>query len=181
MHPLKFRNALMGKLARWFDASDVERLADRAHFVLESIYTHVPPCVIFCLVSTWCNAWCTNRRFQQKGRCQLCLECHGEDSLEHYACCNFHWDVFARKTKQPNISRSVQSFFVLSAQNEDEMVLQACHVYAVKRAVDHRRYDTGIRSLEWVQNLIWNGHCTAAMFHRGLARRYAAIHAVANT
>ena len=53
-------------------------------------------CVVFCLIATWCNAWCTGRRFQDRsGKCHLCSLCGGEDSLEHYATCDYQWEVFA--------------------------------------------------------------------------------------
>eukprot|EP00973_Karenia_brevis_P089865 12399818-Karenia_brevis.AAC.1 len=172
LHPFDVERALSDKLVRWFGRSEARMLARRAQNVLNTIYRFVPPCVIFCLISSWCNAWCTSRRFQGSGRCQLCIECQGEDSLEHYAVCKYHWNAFACKLKQASLPRSLRRFLCLDATNVDEMIFMACHVFAVKRAVDIRRRETGIMHAEFVERLIWNCHRTAAMYHPSLAKRY---------
>eukprot|EP00973_Karenia_brevis_P031919 4405104-Karenia_brevis.AAC.1 len=77
MHPFCLVDALSVKFRRWFSDGDALALAIRARDVLNRIYTMVPPCVLFCLISTWCNAWCTKRRFQGKGPCYVCVDCQG--------------------------------------------------------------------------------------------------------
>ena len=52
------------------------------------------------------------------------------------------------------------------------MVFHACHIYAVKRAVDSRRGGDLVMNASYVYNLVWNAHQTAALHHKGLAKRY---------
>jgi len=70
---------------------------------------------------------------------------------------------------------SLSKFFVLEADNAELMVLQACQVYAVKRAVDIRHRASAISGADAVFSLVWQGHKTAAIQHSDLARRYAQI------
>ena len=166
------------KFARWFSEIEVPVLASRACRVLDLVRDHVPPCVLFCLIATWCNAWCTSRRFQNRGgECHLCSERDGEDSLEHYAVCPFQWEVFATKLRRPVYPRSLSRFLVLDAETIEDMVLHACHAYAVKRGVDTRRSSSLIWSADAVKGLLWQGHRTAMIHHNGLARRYLRIFA----
>lgn len=177
-HPFDLHEGLSCKLSRWFPSEEASLRAARACHVVNSIHKHVPPCVLFCLLNTWCNGWCTNRRFQiRSGRCSLCLGCTGDDSLEHYAVCPFQWDVFARKLRQPMFPLSFSRFLVLEAASVEEMVFHACHVYAVRRAVNSRHRESANMGEEYVRDLLWNGHKTAAIQHMGLSRRYALIFA----
>ena len=94
MHPFRFEHLLRGKLSRWFSGDGLDQVADQAIKVLNKIHRIAPPCVLFCLMATWCNAWCTARRFQsQESICHLCRECNGDDSLEHYAICEAQWEI----------------------------------------------------------------------------------------
>ena len=106
MHPLRFENALRAKLARWFEGDALDSAVAQARRVLNKIAQTAPPCVLFCLLCTWCNAWCTSQRFQNKdGACWLCQDCQGPDSMEHYAECPYQWIVAMKKLnmqKQPS-------------------------------------------------------------------------------
>eukprot|EP00973_Karenia_brevis_P014737 2012532-Karenia_brevis.AAC.1 len=150
-------------------------LSARAYQVLLGIRECVPPCVIFCLLSTWCNAWCTKRRFQSSGPCVLCQSCDGEDSLEHYAECPFQWQTLATKLRKPLHPQSLVRFLALAADDIEEATIQACHIYAVKRAVDIRRVGQEHTDTNDLQQLIWHGHRTAALYHSGLAKMYRKI------
>ena len=133
----------------------------------------MPPCVIFCVINTWCNGWCTEKRMQKSPvRCYLCLECDGEDSLEHYAVCTHHWFIFEQKLMRKRPHAPIASFFGFCAQTLEEYVFHACHVFAVKRATNIRRHQTGRMSGDCLQELVWNGHRAAALHHQGLAWRY---------
>ena len=135
-----------------------------------------PPCVVFCLIATWCNAWCTGRRFQDRsGKCHLCSWCDGEDSLEHYVTCNYHWEVFTNKLRKYSVERSLEAFLVLGCCSTDDKVFHACHVYAVKRAVDIRRKGGVLSSCQQAYNLVWQGHQNAALYHSALNKRYMHI------
>lgn len=178
MHPFDLVKELGKKFQRWFSEQDSLMLASRASHLLKTIHSLVPPCVLFCLISTWCNAWCTNKRFQGTGRCRLSTQCEGEDSLDHYAVCSCQWQAFSSKLKRSYRPDSIIHFFGLEAESTEDMVFHACHTYAVKRGVDIRH--RGINSPRDVDNdvagLIWNGHRTAALYHQGLAKRYLHIH-----
>ena len=153
----------------------MDSLAKRACRILNEIHTRVPPCVLFCLVATWCNAWCTKRRFQQEGPCQLLNGCSGEDSLEHYATCACHWGVLEGRLCRPRNPQTLRRFLVLTASTSDEMVIQACHVYAVKRAADLQRNGLCQSSAEEIGKLIWQGHRIVAMYHAGVEKLHSAV------
>ena len=75
----------------------------------------VPPCVVFCVVSAWCNGWATAARFQVKNsKCQAHVECEGKDDVRHYAKCPYLWNTFKACTGMYHIESSDRSFFLLS-------------------------------------------------------------------
>ena len=173
MHPFDFNQILAHKLSRWFSTDMVPIMVGRAVKLIACVHQHVPPCVLFCLLCTWSNAWCTTRRFQEsEAHCLLHSECDGEDSVEHYAVCKYQWNVFAAKLHRPNRPKSVCRSFALEEESADDMVFQVCLMYAVKRAVGTLRRERSTATHVYFK-LIWQGHRTAALYHEGLAKRYA--------
>lgn len=174
MHPIDLTEILTKKFSKWATEEDAVTMAVSAEQMLQTIHGHIPPCVLFTLICTWCNGWATNRRFQGSGQCLLHADCHGEDALEHYAVCPYQWNVFQSRLKKEVHSLSIASFLGFAAAQIEDMIFHACHIYAVKRAIDIRRHTPGnARSISGqVDGLIWNGHRTAALYHNGLARRY---------
>ena len=79
-----------------------------------------------------------------------------------------------------NIRRVATSVFPMSpprflgvlAEEVDDMVFHACHMYAVQSAVRSRWKDQIITGPDAVEALIWQGHRTALALHSGLRRRY---------
>ena len=63
MHPFDIEKEFTRQFSRWAATDDAEVFAKRAKCLLDVIQTHIPPCVLFCLIATWCNGWCTSRRF----------------------------------------------------------------------------------------------------------------------
>jgi hypothetical protein len=177
MHPFDLIRALSKKFTRWFSEQDAQMFAARANHLVQAVHSQVPPCVLYCLINTWFNGWCTNRRFQGSGKCLLSAQCDGEDSLEHYAVCSFHWKVFSKRLRRSCHPYSICRFFGLEADTSDDMVFHVCHIYAVRRGVDIRHRVTGgaAGSDDQVEALVWNGHRTAALYHPGLAKRYSKI------
>jgi len=62
-------------------------------------------------------------------------------------------------------------FLGLNAEDIDSKVLHACHMFAVKRAVDMRRREGTASTPAQVNALIWQGYKTASMYHKGLAKK----------
>lgn len=79
---LSLHKYLLRKLKRWYSRELSEAHARRAIFVLHFLRGQVPPCVLHAVFTTWTNAWCTDRRFQQDLRdCALCDSCKGKDEI----------------------------------------------------------------------------------------------------
>jgi len=124
----------------------------------------------------WCNGWCSGRRYQDRsGSCDLCVDCSGEDSLEHHAVCTYQWGFFTRTLRQPVGRLTLARFMALEDGHVENMVMQACQVYAVKRAIDIRHKQGTIRGALWTPRLLLEGHRTAALHHASLAQRYARL------
>ena len=73
------------------------------------------------------------------------------------------------------MQESLVHFLALGDGPFETLVLQACHVYAVKRAVDTRRHKKEILDSAGVSRLIFEGHRTAALHSAPLRRLYAQI------
>jgi len=176
MHPFVLKDALRAKFARWFDHTEVDVVTSHAITVLDRIYRIVPPCVLFSLLSTWCNAWCTPHRFQgPDGQCFLCSDCTGADVLEHYAVCKYHWRASAKRLRMNPEPRSLLRFLGLDPNHLHEADLQACHVYAVKRAADTRRRAQIRHPASMLDKLVWEGHKTVAAFSPAMCKRYRSL------
>ena len=135
-----------------------------------------PPCVLFCLMATWCNAWCTARRFQsQVSKCHLCRECNGNDCLEHYAICEAQWKMATSRLQLRRGAFSFQRFLGLDPEHFDEVELQVCHVYAVKRSVDARRHMPDDGNGSSPSRILWDGHKVVATHSTAMRRRYDQI------
>ena len=174
--PFIFQGMLQTKLSRWCSQTLASAYALKGTRILRNIAKHVPPCVIWNLINSWCNGWCTDRRLQIKSsQCFLNSGCHGEDSIEHYAVCQCHWRVFNSRFRKNVLTHSISVFLGFEADSIEESVLHACHMYAVKIAVDRRRWQGARLGEITVPNLIWNAHLTAAMYHHGLANRLRSL------
>ena len=147
-----------------------------AHYAIQQIsrlWNKIPPCVSFAVLNTWLNGWGTTRRLNiDIVECWLNCNCKLEDSLEHYATCDLHWEVLRSKTRvEPQ--RTFASFLLLAPLTTDELIMLACHVFAVRKAVYTRRLE-GIRtSSSTSERLIWAGHKTAMAVGRGINKVYA--------
>ena len=168
---------LEAKFQRWYANDNARIFAERAVTILKSIQQEVPPCVIFALLATCCNAWCTAKRFQGRTvpfACRLCSDCGGEDSLEHYARCPLQWQVFKNRLGRSS-DETLTAFMALDCDHVEDMVFHACHVYAVKQAVDTGRIRGIANSVVQASRRIWQGHRTAAIHNKSLSARYHRI------
>ena len=64
---------------------------------------------------------------------------------------------------------------VLDEYNIDNMIFRACHVYAVRSAIDLRHHENRRTGSDAAKKLICNGHRTAAMYSKSLLQRYRSI------
>ena len=64
---------------------------------------------------------------------------------------------------------------IRSEDSNVDRIFLACHVYALQRGVDIRHGQTGVANAELMDQLIWQGHRTAALQHARLARRYNGV------
>ena len=173
--PFSLQRMLEDNFARWFDEEGASIRAARAIDVLGKIHKHVPPCVLFSLIAAWCNAWCTAARFQGTDTCFICMHCEDEDSLEHYAVCEYQIQVFVDYFGRDPGECTLSLFLVLDECSLEDMIFHACHLYAVKSAIDLRHHENKKTDIRAVNKLIWTGHRTAAIYSKSLARRYRSI------
>ena len=144
--------------------------------LLEDVRNHDPPCVLVAVLKTFFNGWATSARFQTMDKvCLLCFDCDGVDSIEHYASCPFQWKVFADKFRTSMFPCSLPRFIGGYAVELDEKVFHAVHMYAVMSAFNSRKHAGIASGTDAIEALIWNGHRTAQLYHRGLEKRYKSI------
>ena len=104
---------------------------------LHALRGHVPPCVIFAVINTWLNGWCTARRFQ-RGEHHCCIgQCSGADELEHYVMCPFFRGCALHFLDINFRIASLAQFLGVDGVSGHSTVLTAIHMYAT-RAVVHR-------------------------------------------
>ena len=161
----------------WFEECEIRDMAEKAACFISVISGKVPPCVIFAVINTYLNGWSTGARHQKReNRCYLCVECVGEDSLEHYASCSFQWNVFASKFGRSVFPMTLPRFLGLYARDSEDAVKYACHMYAVRSAFNYQRFKIGTgASLSLVSVRIEAGYRTACLHCSGLSGRLAQI------
>jgi hypothetical protein len=150
-------------------------LAARTTHAIDTLKKLAPPCVLFNLVSAWCNGWATAARFQQKARCCLHTDCHGEDSLLHYLVCQYHRPTLASYAKVNAQCFNAADFLCLNCTDADTLAILAGHLYAVKRAADVGRYSGPCSSEQQLMKLLWGFHKVAAIQSSAMRRIYRHI------
>ena len=148
--------------------------SERSLHFLSDVCKHVPPCVMFSVIYAYFNAWPTDRRFQgNRKTCMLCIECNGEDSIEHYGCCQFGWRAFSELFNVSVFPMTLERMLGLNASSLDMKVFHAVNLYALYSATNYTRYHCPNACLECqVKKLIWHGHIKASLYHKGLRKRY---------
>ena len=163
-------------LREWFDEYEARRMAGRAVAFLEEISNATPPCVIFAVLNTYLNGWSTGARFQEKNsKCLLCIDCEGEDRLEHYGSCIFMWRDFARRYGKSIFPMSLARFLGLFAESHDLKLAHAVNMFAVRTATNFRRR-SGTRECEdKVHRLIGGGFKTACLHKGSLSKKLGRV------
>jgi len=139
------------KLQRWRLPGNQGMLSKRALSNFKLLRAGVPPRVqVACFKVMW-NGWVTSRRFNSISNhpngCILgCGSIYGEDSVEHYACCDIFWS-WACSARPGGLGiqtrmRSKLSFLLLHPDLSDEDRIRiALGVYAVHRLINHIRHN----------------------------------------
>ena len=171
---------LRRRLERWSNRGmltiTVGSATGRAERMVQQLRGKIPPCVTAALVRSWLNGWCTARRFQQgRGKCWLSEECSGDDSIEHYARCDWSWHMAKRRLKVEQSPRNIGRFLMLETSVQDDPAMLALNLYAVYNAVNHFR-SSGQRGREnAAYHRISALYTQAALLHTGLARRMRSL------
>ena len=163
-------------LRKWFDECDNVRHANKIVAILQELSNKVPPCVLFSAINTFFNGWTTTARFQCNSQvCMLCLECDGNDSIEHYGTCPYMWRAFAQKFGVSCFPMCLERFFGLYAKSIEERMIYFCNMYAVRSATNLRRKKQVITSQEVLPKLLWEGHKTAALVHKEVRKLHKSM------
>ena len=123
--------------------------------VRKSLHRYVPPRVVHAVLISWCNGWCTTRRFQQQvGPCRLCNLCNGKDELEHYTCCPYLWQSLPLWAKIKPEPRSLRRFLLLDLADDDNLAVNAVLVFAAYGAFNSARASDNRLSAEALRLMI---------------------------
>ena len=152
------------KLGYWHLTGAPEgTLARRACKNLHRSLEFVPVKVAFVLFRTWCNGWCTARRFQVR-RASCLLGCGVQstfdeecfDSIQHYAYCPIVARFAERRLQMPHsLVRNLMNFLCLNTIADDEMwTLQLLLLYAVYRSTNCIRFSKAPGTLTCMDELL---------------------------
>ena len=98
----------------------------------------LPPFLLFAVICTWFNGWCTDHRLQRVGRCHFCQG--PTDALEHLASCIFVKALFRHFL---GISHNSFAEFLGLGSDRDRFQRHALGLHATKTALEHRRFSSG--------------------------------------
>jgi len=165
---------LCRKFTRWYSRELSETYARRAIYVLSVLHGHIPPCVLHAVFTTWTNAWCTDRRFQQDLRdCVLCGTCKGKDEIEHYLVCVHGLGPLRLRLRLAASPNHIARAMLLISKGADDLVLSAVALYAV-RGVVHKMRAQNLRACN-VQKHLWEQVRTAAMYSSTLKSKMGSL------
>ena len=134
----------------------------------------VPPCVLHAVFTTWSNAWCTDRRFQQDLRdCVLSDSCKGKDEIEHYLVCRHGFGNLRPKLRLNASPNHAARAMLLVDGRGDELILSAVALYAVRGVVHKMRAQNRRASI--VQKDLWEQVRVAAMYSGSLNKRLGTL------
>ena len=172
--PFCFKKHFEYHFFNFFYPEFAEEFVGYAFKNLEYIRAVVPPCVLFAIISTWSNAWCSAPRFQEGfGTCWICDVCLGTDSIHHYGECRIAWETFCAKYGIQVRRRNLFSFLCVDPDMEKEnLIFQAVHMYAVKHAFDHARSSGKRIPLAGASSIVWEGHRTAMLYSKQLRKMF---------
>ena len=147
-------------LRGWRNPTLPGRRAARAVMVLRALQGRVAPRCHFAVLRAMMNAWCTKRRFGQRGPCLVGCR-FGEDSIQHYASCPAIHAVASAQLPLPRAADPagrLEQFLVLSAGWTDEArVWQAKWTGTVYRWHVLCHHSTRLTSTSLRMEALW--HC----------------------
>ena len=150
---------MRSKLIRWKLHGSSGLLGRRAIINFELLARWVPPRVRVAYFKTIWNGWTTTRRFNSLAdQPNVCLfGCkYGEDSVEHYSCCEVFWKcACAPRPTGLGIRQDLRSklgFLLLHPEmTEHERIRLAIGVYAMFRLVNHTRHNEADASFQYLR------------------------------
>ena len=175
--PLALETLVRSRVERWTRAGLVTVpqgiAARRAERTLARIRNTCPPCVVWAVVRTWFNGWCTHRRFQDRRRnsCLLSCDCGGEDSIEHYLRCAVVRQVAVQKLRLEHILQDPGYLLLLDGGYDDDssIALAASLLYGVYSATNQLRHHACHVSGEVGAQTLWCAIRKAGLQSRRLA------------
>ena len=177
VHP---EQRLRQKLARWRLSVFPRVRAMRAARVVPRLRKLVPPRVMAAVLRTWFNGWCTQRRFQGRGRC--IFGCNfGEDSVDHYfVCTRLHRQGLQqlRLPIAPVVADRGAHFLLLAAPSQladDKLVRRALLLAAAYRLHCAHRRQAPFRDEEVLRRALAQALREAALGHAGAMRSLAMV------
>ena len=145
-----------------------------AIFVLQFLHGKVHPCVLHAIFTTWANAWCTDRRFQQDLRdCVLCQSCKGKDELEHYLVCRHGFSALRPKLRLQVSPNHAARAMLLVCKSGDDLIFSAVALYAVRGVVHKMRAQS--RRASNVQKHLWEQVRIAARYSGSLRKKLESL------
>ena len=165
LHPSPcLEHILRSRIERWIACGSVRALPGiacrRARRRLDIVRKLCPPCVLWAVVRTWFNGWCTGRRFQKRtsSSCVLSCQCSGEDSIEHYLSCPVVREVASRKLRFTPGGLDLRNCMLLIDVPEDQeqtIAISATLLYGVYSATNHLRHERCRQSPQHGFDNIW--------------------------
>ena len=152
--------------------------ARSAHQRLKTAAKLTTPRVHAALFGAIWNRWCTLRRFQLQGRCQLCQQPHTEDSIEHYPFCNAVKELATRRLGLCRHTQvNIQTFTCTNPfiRTNEQLTRAALLVYATYRALNHQRHTDNPLLGEELYNAMCQWVVEGARGHTPTCRTLASI------
>jgi len=160
-------------LRNWWSGAMLSAHAVAATKLVLDLKGVVPPCIQFCYLKTLFNGWPTAARFQERdgknNRCMLCCDCNGEDSLEHYGCCNYGWRFFGKQFNCSVFPMSLERFLGFNASSFKMQVTHVIHVYAVYSLSNLRRFRNEFGNENVLDKALSHFHKQAIMIKSSLS------------
>ena len=170
--PFSLRKSLYHRISRWFHGCELDNHCESSLNVFEIIRGKVPPCVLFAYICTVFNGWTTTARFQNKDNvCLICIDCEGDDTLEHYSTCVFQWKYFAKRFNKSVLPLSLPRFLGLYTTEVNDLIVHCVHIYAVKSMIDKVRSRQQILSTQsQIDHALDEGYKIAMIAQGNLAK-----------
>ena len=165
------------RLARWSQSDEtitgLDQIVQQAIHVLRQLHNMVPPCVIVSVLRTWCNGWCTSRRFGDEILgCLYSSDCLGDDELEHYCVCTSTQHYLRAKLRVDARDMSSLTFLLLSGDRDVPLSLRAAHIHAALGVFNSCRHKGSPSTQRQMDDMMWERWRAVLTQSAALSRTY---------